>query len=188
MLSNHSEYHQIQTAASILRNGGVIAYPTEYCFGLGCDPRNEAALMRLLAIKQRQPEQGVILIAANAQQIEYYAELDGLARKPEILASWPGPNTWLLPAKPNVAPWIRGRHTSIAIRIPRHELSHRLCEMFGHPIVSTSANRHGSPALLTADTVSSELGKELDHVVNASVGGAEAASTIRDAISGQILR
>ncbi|RBP48902.1 L-threonylcarbamoyladenylate synthase [Arenicella xantha] len=187
-MSGSTEHDPIQLAAAIMRDGGVVAYPTEYCFGLGCDPRNQAAVMRLLAIKHRQPEQGVILIAANTQQVECYADLDALISKQQILDSWPGPNTWLLPARSSVPNWVKGRHTSIAMRIPGHDLSLKLCQEFGFPIVSTSANRHGSPALLSADAVLHELGAELDYIIDAPVGGATAASTIRDAISGQILR
>lgn len=178
----------ILAAVGVLLEGGIIAYPTEYCFGLGCDPRDQNAVLRLLAIKQRQVDQGVILIAANEQQISIYADLEVLARKPEIVASWPGPNTWLLPVNTSVPTWIKGRHSSIAMRVPGHSLSRQLCEAFAHPIVSTSANRHGSPSLLSADAVVRELGEELDYVVDAPVGGAAKASTIRDAISGQILR
>ena len=179
---------QLTEAVKVLRAGGVIAYPTEYCFGLGCDPRNQASVERLLQIKQRAATQGVILIAADLTQIEDYAELDALTRLAEIQASWPGPNTWLLPTKANVPTWVRGKHTTIAMRIPGHTLSRALCREFGHAIVSTSANRHGQPALLTTEGVVAELGDELDLVVDAPVGGSASASTIRDAISGQILR
>lgn len=179
---------QLTRAVEILRAGGVIAYPTEYCFGLGCDPRNQHSVERLLEVKQRAATQGVILIAANLTQVEDYAELDGLRKLERIQASWPGPNTWLLPAKPHVPTWVRGKHTTIAMRIPGHALSQALCRDFGHAIVSTSANRHGQPALLTTESVVAELGEELDFVLDAPVGGAASASTIRDAISGEILR
>ncbi|GHA03463.1 threonylcarbamoyl-AMP synthase [Arenicella chitinivorans] len=179
---------QLSQALQTLRAGGVIAYPTEYCFGLGCDPRNQRSVERLLRVKQRDASQGVILIAGDLAQVEDYAELAGLTKIEQIQASWPGANTWLLPAKAHVPAWVRGKHTTIAMRIPGHPISRVLCQEYGHAIVSTSANRHGQPALLTTETVMAELGDELDFVLDAPVGGAESASTIRDAITGQILR
>jgi L-threonylcarbamoyladenylate synthase len=179
---------QISNAVSALRSGGVIAYPTEYCFGLGCDPRDTDALGRLLKIKQRKKDQGVILIAADITQVAQYAEMRGLERFDQIENSWPGPNTWVLPAKESVSTWVRGKHSSIAMRVSSHACCLALCDEFGHPIVSTSANRHGQDALLTAADVIKEFGPELDFVVNAPVGDAAAASTIRDAISGEQLR
>lgn len=178
----------IRHAVTALRSGGVIAYPTEYCFGLGCDPRNIEAVARLLDIKQRKAEQGVILIAANIEQVSCYAELENLSSLRQITDSWPGPNTWVIPAKPAVSNWLRGMHTSIAMRISDHPVCLSLCREFDHPIVSTSANRHGQEALLTAVDVGQEFADQLDYIVDAPVGGATQASTIRDAISGQIFR
>ena len=178
----------LNKAVTVLRQGGVIAYPTEYCFGLGCDPRQVKAIQRILAIKQRQAQQGLILIAADLHQINFYAQTEGLERLPEIKASWPGPNTWLLPAKASVNEWLRGRHTSIAMRIPQHNFCLSLCTQFDHAIVSTSANRHGQADLINMQEVEDELGNEVDYIVDGSVGGAEKASTIRDAISGEICR
>jgi L-threonylcarbamoyladenylate synthase len=178
----------IRYAVDALSSGGVIAYPTEYCFGFGCDPRNVKALARLLDIKQRQPEQGVILIAASLEQVSCYAELQNLAGLSQITDSWPGPNTWVIPAKPAVSKWLRGKHSSIAMRISDHPVCLSLCRQFNHPIVSTSANRHGQDALLTAADVSREFADQLDYIVDAPVGDAIQASTIRDAISGQQFR
>ena len=166
----------------------MIAYPTEYCFGLGCDPRQTAAVQKLLSIKQRQAQQGVILIAANLQQVRLYAELDGLDRLEQIEASWPGPNTWLLPARAQVSAWIKGKHSSVAMRIPKHDFCLAMCEQFGHPIVSTSANRHGQPALLNDQAVNADFGENIDYIVPALVGGAAHASTITDGITGAVLR
>jgi len=179
---------QIRDAATALRDGGVIAYPTEYCFGLGCDPANTEAIARLLKIKQRKKEQGVILVAASIAQISEYASLEGLLHGDDVINSWPGPNTWLLPANDSVSGWVRGKHSSIAMRISAHEVCQSLCLEFGHAIVSTSANRHGYDALLTADAVLKEFNDELDFVIDAPVGGETSASTIRDATTGRQLR
>jgi L-threonylcarbamoyladenylate synthase len=142
----------------------------------------------LLDIKQRKPEQVVILIAANREQISSYAELENLERLKQIIDSWPGPNTWVIPAKPSVSNWLKGKHSSIAMRISDHPVCLSLCREFDHPIVSTSANRHGQQALLTAADVNREFADQLDYIVDAPVGGATEASTIRDAVSGQQIR
>ena len=179
---------QIKSAVTALQAGGIIAYPTEYCFGLGCDPRNSVALERLLKIKHRQKEQGVILIAANIAQVAEYARLDELERLDQIQASWPGPNTWILPAKEWVSTWVRGKHQSIAMRVSDHPICLSLCNSYGHPVVSTSANRHGHDALLDYDSVNKEFVDELDFIIDAPVGQALSASTIRDAVTGKQFR
>ena len=180
--------NQIENAVDALRAGGVIAYPTEYCFGLGCDPRNIDALVRLLKIKQREKEQGVILLASMLDQVSEYANLDDLEHVTQIINSWPGPNTWLIPAKASVSSWVRGKHSSVAMRISAHPVCLSLCTEFAHPIVSTSANRHRQNALLTAHDVRKEFADELDFIVDAPVGNATSASIIRDAVSGERLR
>jgi len=172
----------------VIKEGGVIAYPTEYCFGLGCDPRNREAVDRILKIKQRSAKQGLILIAADLFQVEQYATMDGAPLRDDILASWPGPVTWLLGCRSNVPEWLRGQHTTIAMRVCAHPESAAICRGFGGAIVSTSANRHGQPALIRSADVTKELGSELDYVVDASVGGATQASQIRDGITGEKLR
>ncbi len=179
---------EISNAVKALRAGGVIAYPTEYCFGLGCDPRNERAIEKLLAIKQRKKDQGVILVAANIEQVADYAQLDNVPLLQQVKDSWPGPNTWILPTKPGVSNWLKGLHTSIAMRVSAHPVCQQLCQEFGHAIVSTSANRHGHDALLLSDDVRDQFADELDYIVDLKVGGADHASTIRDSMSGKQLR
>jgi len=178
----------IENAACALRAGGVIAYPTEYCFGLGCDPNNVEAVQRLLAIKQRKAEQGLIVIAANIEQAECYVDVECSPLLTEIRASWPGPNTWILPARETVSTWVKGKHAGVAVRVTANIISQQLCQAFGGAIVSTSANRHGQDALLEASSVETEMGSELDFIVKKPVDGAKAASTIRDGITGQKLR
>ncbi|HEV7489996.1 MAG TPA: Sua5/YciO/YrdC/YwlC family protein, partial [Rhodanobacteraceae bacterium] len=107
----------IQVVAA-LRAGGVVSYPTEAVFGLGCDPRNRDACARLFAIKQRPPTQGVLLIAADFMQLEPYIDLaavpdESLAR---ATATWPGPHTWIFPRASNAPAWLAGAHAGIAVR------------------------------------------------------------------------
>ncbi|MBS0199791.1 MAG: Sua5/YciO/YrdC/YwlC family protein, partial [Proteobacteria bacterium] len=98
----------IEAAAALLKCGGVIAYPTEGVWGLGCDPRNEQAVMRILAIKQREVGKGLILIAANEAQLASFVAMDALDEEPRaaVRASWPGAATWIVPASAAAPRWI----------------------------------------------------------------------------------
>ena len=188
MANRDSLDQQILNAVTALRAGGVVAYPTEFCFGLGCDPQNDRAVERLIEIKQRSADQGLILIAAELDHIYHYAKLDSLPLAEKIKASWPGPNTWLLPVKESVSSWVKGHHKTVAMRITAHPASRRLCQKFDGAIVSTSANRHGQKALLCASEVDAEMGVELDYIVDAPLGGASAPSVIQNGVSGERIR
>ena len=128
----------ISQAVAALRQQQVIAYPTEAVFGLGCDPLAEAAVMKLLAIKQRPVEKGLILVAANFEQLKDYIDLDKLSaeRLSEIEATWPGPYTWVMPSKPTVPKWLTGQFDSIAVRVSAHPSVQALCVEFNGPITS----------------------------------------------------
>ncbi len=114
----------LQQAVDVLQRGGVIAYPTEGVFGLGCDPDNQAAMLRLLAIKQRPIEKGVILIAANYEQLRPYIDEDQLTEQQllQVLASWPAPLTWVMPASVDTPNWVRGQFDTVAVRVSNHPL------------------------------------------------------------------
>lgn len=179
---------EIAKAAAVIQSGGVIAYPTESCFGLGCDPMCRAAVHRILTIKNRQAAKGLILIAANIAQIEQYADLRSAKMLDSILDSWPGPNTWLLPKRQSVPEWLSGEHQSIAMRVTGHAASNKLCEQFGGAIVSTSANRAGRNALTTTNEVKMEMATELDFILDIEIGAIGAPSTIRDGDTGVQIR
>src|SRR5689334_22081382 len=118
----HFDAARIAEAAALLRAGGVLAYPTEAVFGLGCDPDNRAAFEKIFALKQRPPEQGVLLIAASFSQIADWIEAppDAIAR---ARATWPGAHTWILPRSPRVPEWVAGGHGGIALRVTAHEIA-----------------------------------------------------------------
>lgn len=173
-----------------LNEGGVIAYPTEAVFGLGCDPRNRAAFDKLFAIKQRPPTQGVLLIGADFEQVAPYIDMDAAPAQAieRAKATWPGPHTWIFPRAAGVPEWIAGGHAGIALRVTAHAPAAALCRAFGGAIVSTSANRHGEPPARTVDEVRAALGHALDAILNAATGGLERPTPIRDAISGESVR
>ena len=117
--------HRLRLAAHLMHRGGVIAYPTEAVYGLGCDPWNGEAVARLLAIKRRDVSKGLILIAADAAQLAPFVEELPAARMAEIRASWPGPHTWLLPARAITPRWLTGRFDTLAVRVTAHPLAAR---------------------------------------------------------------
>ena len=181
---------QLDAAVASLRGGGVIACPTEAVWGLGCDPFDEAAVMRLLAIKQREVGKGLLLVAADVDQLDGLVDWDALepGRREAVLASWPGANTWVLPATTRVPRWITGDHDGVAIRISDHPLVAALCRSFGGALVSTSANVAGeAPARREADLAPS-LRAAIDALLPGETGGLDRPTPIRDARSGAVLR
>ncbi len=175
---------ELACAAAILRTGGVIAYATESCFGLGCDPVNRDAVSRLVRIKGRPAQKGLILIAADVEQLSRFAE--HFPRK--ALATWPGPYTWLLAAANTAPPWIRGKHPRIAVRVTRHAQAAALCRAAGMAIVSTSANRAGERPARTYHEVIRRLGPQLDYVLPGRIGNLKQPTSITDAATGKVIR
>lgn len=175
-------------AADIIRAGGVVAYPTEACFGLGCDPRNRRALRRILRIKRRARAQGLILIADRIGRLAPFVGDFDVACRAEMLASWPGRHTWILPAAPAASGWLRGAHATVAVRVTAHRGAAQLCRLAGMAVVSTSANRSGRRMLRTAADVLREFGDEVDCVLDGRIGRAREPSVIRDGASGAALR
>lgn len=179
---------RIRAVARVVRAGGLIAYPTEAVYGLGCDPRNRDAVRRLLLLKRRPAHKGLILIAADAAQLAPYMMPLSATEQARLDASWPGPHTWLVPTPTATPRWLRGRHATLAVRVTAHPLAAALCRACGHPLVSTSANRSGRPALRSARAVRIQLGRALDGLLPGPTGGAARPTAIRDLRSGQQLR
>lgn len=180
--------NQINEAVYILQQGGVIAYPTEAVYGLGCDPANHKAVQKILEIKQRDRNKGLILIAAAFEQLSPFLEEIEESLKQRVLATWPGPVTWLWPAKTEVSSWLRGEHTTIAIRVTAHPLVVELCRTFGGALVSTSANVSGQPPARNAEQVQAQFKDQLDYILEGEVGGLAKPSQIRDVVTGKVLR
>lgn len=181
---------QLDHAIATLRRGGVIAYPTEAVWGLGCDPFDQAAVMRLLALKQREVGKGLILVAADVAQFDSLADWGALTdtQRGSVLASWPGPHTWIVPATARAPRWITGDHDGIALRVGAHPLVVALCNGFGGAIVSTSANRAGAPPPRTLDEFDPDLRNAVDAIVAGETSGLSRPTPIRDARSGAALR
>jgi len=170
-----------------MRAGGVIAYPTESCYGLGCDPRNNQAIRTLLEIKQRHWNKGLIIIASSVEQLDRYIDCEQLNMN-KVLQSWPGPTTWILPAADGVSHYLRGVNDGIAVRVTDHPLASLLCRTCRSPIVSTSANPEGKPPALSANGVRRYFGDKVDLVIEGQLGTLQRPTAIYDGISGKRLR
>jgi L-threonylcarbamoyladenylate synthase len=178
----------IPAAVSALRAGGVIACPTESVWGLSCDPFNEAAVSKLLALKDRDRQQGLILIAAGFDQIEPLIGNLPPERKAAMLATWPGPVTWVVPAHSSVPSWITGERDTVALRVSSHPVAAALCRAFGCPLVSTSANPSGAAPARSEKEVRALFSQGIDALVPGTTGDAAAPTQIRDALTGKVLR
>ncbi|MCK4869937.1 MAG: threonylcarbamoyl-AMP synthase [Gammaproteobacteria bacterium] len=179
---------QIEQAVSIMKNGGVIAYPTEAVFGLGCDPFNEQAVQHILELKQRDTSKGLIIIAASWKQIKDFVQPVPELLFRQIQATWPGPTTWIFHTKPGFPQWVTGKHNSVAIRVTDHPIAKSICEQFNGPIISTSANLEGQAPAKTTNEVQTIFNDKLDLIIDAKVGDEEKPTTIYSATTGQRIR
>ncbi len=178
----------IQPAVEVLKRGGIIAYPTESVYGLGCDPFNEKAVMRLLGLKKRSVEKGLILIAADWEQVKSLVKPIKPYLLKRVLATWPGPVTWTFPAAHGLPQWIRGAHSTVAIRVTAHPIASELCRVFNQPLVSTSANIEGQPPVVKDEDIEKIFPEGIDGVVTGSLGGLAKPTEIRSALTGETLR
>lgn len=177
-------------AKDALANHGLIAYPTEAVFGLGCAPYDEVAVRKLLALKQRPEHKGLILIAADYSQLLDYVDDKKIPQDKRftVLQNWPGPITLVLPARSDVPSYLKGSFDTIAVRVTAFEPARQLCKALGTPLVSTSANRSGQEPLLTADDVYREFGAEVNWIMAGATGGREAPSKIFNPLTQEVLR
>jgi L-threonylcarbamoyladenylate synthase len=182
-----SPWHWRQ-ALHTLRGQGLIACPTEAVWGLSCDPRSEAACNRLLALKDRPWDKGLILVAADESQLAPYLDVPTKAMWKRASVTWPGPATWVFPCTEATPMWISGDHDSVAVRITAHPQLRELCARYGGALVSTSANPSGRPPAMSAVQVRRYFGDDLDFVLPGSLGGLPRPTSILDASTGHILR
>ena len=168
----------------ILEAGGVIAYPTEGVWGLGCLPGHEAAVMRLLELKSRSVDKGLILLGTDVAQFDALAPglVDGIPEPDEA------PVTWLVPHADRVPYWIHGGQIRVAVRLTRPPVVAQICSSVGLPVVSTSANPASAPPALTEAVVRDYFADKLDAIVAGSLGGASGPSKIVDLATGDVVR
>jgi L-threonylcarbamoyladenylate synthase len=182
---NMATSQHIKKAARILLDGGVIAYPTEGVYGLGCIPEDAAAVARILEIKNRDADMGLVLIVSDIEQLEDWIEVPEGAT---LDSSADKPVTWIVPATDEAPYWIRGRHESIAVRQTKHPVARALCEATDSALVSTSANVSGRQPVHNVHQLRRQFGELVDYIVPGKLGSAGGASEIRDVATGKILR
>lgn len=177
---------QLDTACRALVQGNIIAYPTEAVYGLGCLPA-AGPVEQLLKIKRRSVRKGLILIAATPLQLApyvYFPDVDSCER---VLPTWPGPVTWLLPARPGLPSWLTGEYSTLAVRVSAHPVVQALCLAAG-PLISTSANPANQPPALNRQQLRSYFGSKLAYIVPGALGGRQRPTAILDGCSGQVVR
>jgi L-threonylcarbamoyladenylate synthase len=167
-----------RSLAAFLKHGGVIAYPTESCYGFGCDPANRRAVQRILKLKQRPQKKGLILIASGYQQVARYLQPLTLAEQHKLQADGAQAITYLMPVKPSCPRWLRGAHDTLAVRMTAHPFAQNLCRSAGSALVSTSANLGGQRAVKTYAECQRMFGKKV-WVLRGRVGKRKRPSTIK---------
>ena len=174
------EHEKIERAAEILVQGGVIGYPTETVYGLGCDAYNSKAVERIFRLKQRDRRKALILIAGDIMQISDMVETIPEAAERLINNFWPGPLTLIFESSSRIKDCAFGRSKTVAIRIPDSLICQELIKETGFPLVSTSANRSGEPASTTAQQVQSVFQSELDLIIDGGPTSETIPSTLVD--------
>ena len=175
----------IAKAADVLLAGGIVAYPTEGVFGLGCMPDDDEAVLRVLSLKRRDPAKGLILVASSKRQLADWIDTDP-AEIPDPDAE--NPTTWIAPAAARVSPLIRGHHSGIAVRLTTNPTALALCDAVDSPVVSTSANLAGQPVARNRYVLRRRFGACVDYIVPGDCGPASGASEIRDLATRKVLR
>jgi L-threonylcarbamoyladenylate synthase len=167
----------IDRAAGIIADGGLVVYPTDTSYGIGCDARNPDAMERLITVKRRDPSVGLPLLFESLSQCRMYHDFDSLE---EILARlfWPGLLTLVVTAKAEVPYHITAGRSSIAIRVPNHVVPRGIADKIGGPIVGTSANRSGGPSPFDITTALEQIGNEVDLYIDGGQSDSTENSTI----------
>lgn len=175
----------IAEAASVLRAGGLVAFPTETVYGLGADASNDAAVARIFAAKGRPPTHPLIVhLAPDARLDDWALDVPEAAR---VLAAraWPGPLTMLLARGPRVSPATTGGAPTVGLRVPAHPMAQALLRAFGGGVAAPSANRFGAVSPTTADHVASDLGHAVDYLLDGGACPVGVESTIVDLSRGR---
>jgi L-threonylcarbamoyladenylate synthase len=181
-------YWHIKRAVQILNQGGVISYPTESVYGLGCDPADLEAVLHLLELKNRQINKGLLLVADNVSQLKPYIDINDTLIISKLMSKTDRPVTWIVPCHYSTPAWLTGEHQSIAVRISNHPIVKRLCTQFNGAIVSTSANLSGQSSTKKSWMVRHRFANQIDYYVPGELGVFKSESQIRDAITGEIFR
>lgn len=155
---------EVKKCADIVRKGGVILYPTDTVWGLGCDASNETAVKKIFAIKQREESKSMIVLVAEPHQVDFYAQVPDVAR--DLVEFAEKPLTVIYPKAKGLAKSLIAEDGSIGIRVVKDEFCQQLIDVLHKPLVSTSANISGEPAPANFDEISDAIKNSVDYVVN----------------------
>ena len=177
-LVENDSANPIRKAVQVLRQGGVVAFPTETTYGIGCDPRDSRAVRRIFRLKGRTQNNALLLVASSLEQAEAVAIFDEI-NMDVAKRYWPGPLTLILPAR-READLARGATVAgtLAIRVSSSEIVRRLTHAFGFPIVATSANLSGQEEARSADKVRELFGERIDVIIDGGLLPKRAVSTV----------
>ncbi len=188
MFDSHYTPWKLRQFSSMFHGGGVFAYPTESVYGLGCDPWNPEAVSDLLTIKRRNPSKGLILIASSEEQLAPFVSLRRVSDWKKMRSTGNRPITWVVPVSEETPWWIKGNHTSVAVRITEFKPVVQLCNRVNSALVSTSANQGGRPACRNSVSVRQLFGNQVDMLISGGTSGVSMPSEIRDFYSNRVIR
>ncbi len=172
--------NEVRRAAEILRRGGLVAFPTETVYGLGADASNATAMKRLYEVKRRPADHPVIVHFASAEQAFAWAREVPPAAKILAQRFWPGPLTMILKRSALAKDFVTGGQDTVGVRVPSHPVAHQMLQAFGGGVAAPSANRFGHVSPTTAAHVRSDLGNDVDHVLEGGESEVGIESTIVD--------
>ena len=170
----------INQAAEIVKNGGLIAYPTETVYGLGADPYNAEAIQKIFIAKGRAEDKGIILLIRGVDDLSTLVRAVSPTAQMLIDAFWPGPLTLVFRANPDLSPALLGGRDTVALRHSSSPIATRLLTALGGPLTSTSANRSTEPPGRSASEVQNALGEHLDLILDGGPSDSTTPSTLVD--------
>jgi len=176
-----------RSIAAHLKRGGLIAYPTESCYGLGCDPANRTAVLRLLKLKQRPQRKGLILIASSYQQVTRYLQPLNPVQQQHLQEAGAAAITYLMPVKSTAPRWLRGSNDTLAVRLTAFGFARQLCRGVNSALVSTSANISGMRPAKTYMQCQRLFGKKV-WVLPGLIGKYRQPSRILSWADGRVIR
>ncbi|TDR23787.1 L-threonylcarbamoyladenylate synthase [Marinicella litoralis] len=178
----------IEQAVLAINHGGTVVYPTEGVFGLGCDFRNEQSVHKILKLKQRSVDKGLVLIASHVQQILPLIQPENRSDLARALKTWPGHHTWIFPKSKSVPAWISGEFQTVAVRVSAHPAVKMLCDQLNSALVSTSANKSNQSTPSTIAEQTQLWGDAVDYYLDLPLGGSNQPSSIQLASNGSAIR
>lgn len=183
---NMSSNFQLCQAAKIISNNGIISYPTDSVYGLGCDPLSEIAVNRILKLKNRPVEKGLIIIAGNINQLLPFIDIS--KSEAEKIITTNEAISWLVKKSEITPHWISGKHSKVAIRICKHPLVINLCKLLNQPIVSTSANPAGAKPATSNPQSRRYFLNQVDYYLTGPLGPLKKPTSIINIETGLVIR